>query len=172
MSAQHKYMPVCVYNMNGCFIMCSKDPLNVSDLPAVVSSVPPEPQCAGPPGTVACCPQWKHFPGGAARSYSGLPTSSGLHYLFGQLLGLKRKKGLGEHFSYSQSSSSYYYCCDRIYSEIHQLSLILCLSSATSLSSYTNTTHTHTLNKCAFAKTLISFTVNPLLLHLAWVCGR
>lgn len=30
--------------------------------------------------------------------------------------------------------------------------------------------HQHTNNRCLFAKTFISFTVNPLHLHLAWPC--
>lgn len=50
--------PYYLYIMGDmCLKLLVRYPLNVSHLPVVVSSVPPEPQCAGPPGTEACCPQ-------------------------------------------------------------------------------------------------------------------
>lgn len=88
-----------IYEHFLCFLMNCKDQLKESDLPAAVSSVPPEPQCADPPGTVACCPQWKHSPGSAQRLCSGLPTSCGLHYPLDQLLGWVGGRFSGENKS-------------------------------------------------------------------------
>lgn len=134
----------------------------MSDLPAVVSWALPGPQCAGPPGTVACCPRWKHSPGSAGTSCSGRTTSSGLHSLSGQLLVWWKKKGLGK--TEKKTNVKFWswieqqlitllpiYCVSAIllffdlrtknttlYSETHQLStsnLNLCLSAGTALSS-------------------------------------
>lgn len=77
----------------------------VSYPPAAVSSDPPGPPCAGLPGTVVGCPQWKHFPGGAESLCSGRSTSSGPQYPSGQLRFKKKTVGLYRLFSYGLSDA-------------------------------------------------------------------